>query len=1173
MNDSLISVSSRLIQNYHVGEPISAGTKIATFKNRFGQVEVLSIGSDFNLYNIYPDENSDTGWSVMKVELPEGLTAKDVVACNILTDDEGGPAALVKLSEAIKKEGFKPIPMIALFRTGRPGTAFTIMYIPLFKGQSADTKSWKDIKITIRSNQVNDQEVYLTFLYNNNVTSTVSRIFIQFDPEQKPTVNTRLIGNVYSHSPQKYIVINYKPKNSNELVPITVYQKNNGIDGDSKGKKYPPSDAFPKNEPTSQFSAAGIPNAFFNISSQDKRLGYIRTIPGDNKSDWHDIDLSRTKRFESVIGTANKNGRPQAFSLGTDGNLYQIENLSTDDMDWSKQICINNDLQISSYSVSKSGDGSPIVFIVDNDHRLYRIWQDSMTLEWHKDEIEIEIIDKEKRKAEEFNSYSTEITVFDSGKLLRPNAKVKLWSSGEQSLIVNGKGYLLNPGRPVEVLSNYAGKVSIISETNELATSLLTVWTEFMDDDKGVAIEPNGYIQEKFASITASDLLEAKGAQGDLLKGKYRGNGVPEALASALNNSMAPLQASAQSQAERRFSNYSNVISGANCFHISSESFGMENRINFSQVVSKPWMLSFNDEGLPIYKELDEAEVKRGILIAKQHDSHDIGWGGLWQMIKEGACNLISYLSNQVMDGLQVVIKYLKDGLTYVWEGIVNIAEQVFQAVLTFFNKVEVYFEDIMNWLGTTFNWHDILRTREVINHSVNTVFDFFDTTIIPFLKQKVDTKITEIKNEIHTTIEQYVEMVGEDPIFEKENPVGGQGPLNFVENNIIINAVVNNHDGCSNLMVPTISKVDSAFMRIKSSTESFESSDAFIKAEACFNAIKDNPDKILELVMKGLLELVEAILLWGLEKIHDILFAVLDAINDVIKSIKQLLNSPFYFPLVSEIYNLVNEQELGTPLPFSYLDVVSLMVAAPATVIYTVSFGKGPFVDGQSVNSFKELYNEEWLEEKFGIKNPKRRTREIQRNEIPDHVSFCNILAGTIYAISAIVKPIVDDLTIADEAVPGNITKHMVLRFFSGCEASLSTMNWFASIPWLLEPQEEYGTQGFEVQATIWGSELILDVGCDWLFFFVEPEGKVESTATTAFSSILLVNYISLAIIDSKRAYNISKTIPGVLAIFRPIAAMLRPYGPIAGGIVFTLAGAVCNGVMAGYSFSAAKG
>ena len=59
--DEQLLVSSKLMQHYRVFTPISAGKSIQAVTDGAGKIQLISLGNDGGLYNLWPDASSDTG--------------------------------------------------------------------------------------------------------------------------------------------------------------------------------------------------------------------------------------------------------------------------------------------------------------------------------------------------------------------------------------------------------------------------------------------------------------------------------------------------------------------------------------------------------------------------------------------------------------------------------------------------------------------------------------------------------------------------------------------------------------------------------------------------------------------------------------------------------------------------------------------------------------------------------------------------------------------------------------------------------------------------------------------------------------------------------------------------------------------------------------------------------
>ena len=78
--------NTKFMQNYQVSAPVVSGTKIITSKNRNGDLELFSIGGDGNIYNIFEDSTSDTGWNQIQLpsQIPSSQYGNSIAVCQSL---------------------------------------------------------------------------------------------------------------------------------------------------------------------------------------------------------------------------------------------------------------------------------------------------------------------------------------------------------------------------------------------------------------------------------------------------------------------------------------------------------------------------------------------------------------------------------------------------------------------------------------------------------------------------------------------------------------------------------------------------------------------------------------------------------------------------------------------------------------------------------------------------------------------------------------------------------------------------------------------------------------------------------------------------------------------------------------------------------------------------------
>jgi hypothetical protein len=106
-----ITMETKLMKQYRLASPVDAGSEGVAVRNKDGQIELFTVGTDGTVWNFYPDSSSDTGYRKVKT----GLKARAVaigarVAAGL--DHDGSIVAFVRgpkysgdLTYATKRKG------------------------------------------------------------------------------------------------------------------------------------------------------------------------------------------------------------------------------------------------------------------------------------------------------------------------------------------------------------------------------------------------------------------------------------------------------------------------------------------------------------------------------------------------------------------------------------------------------------------------------------------------------------------------------------------------------------------------------------------------------------------------------------------------------------------------------------------------------------------------------------------------------------------------------------------------------------------------------------------------------------------------------------------------------------------------------------------------------------
>ena len=100
-----LQVNARFMQNYVQQMPVTGYGEMAATTNGAGEIELFTIGSNGDVYNIYPDTASESGWSAVNMgfnatslaagRTPDGrmiVLGGDAQSLNYVVETPGGPS-------------------------------------------------------------------------------------------------------------------------------------------------------------------------------------------------------------------------------------------------------------------------------------------------------------------------------------------------------------------------------------------------------------------------------------------------------------------------------------------------------------------------------------------------------------------------------------------------------------------------------------------------------------------------------------------------------------------------------------------------------------------------------------------------------------------------------------------------------------------------------------------------------------------------------------------------------------------------------------------------------------------------------------------------------------------------------------------------------------------------
>ena len=168
---------------------------------------------------------------------------------------------------------------------------------------------------------------------------------------------------------------------------------------------------------------------------------------------------------------------------------------------------------------------------------------------------------------------------------------------------------------------------------------------------------------------------------------------------------------------------------------------GSLHRIDHARVAEQHWVVDFRN-GAPRVTDLRRDEAAslvnelRTMQAAQAGGFLGVDWGDIWNAIKEGVGKILGTIQQfivttiidpitQLVKEIKVVFEFLIDGIRQIVEQVISFIQQAFDIIEGIWNKIKVFFKQLWEWLAFLFNWKDIDRTAQAVEHTINQTIDF----------------------------------------------------------------------------------------------------------------------------------------------------------------------------------------------------------------------------------------------------------------------------------------------------------------------------------------------------------------------------------------------------------------------------------------------------------------
>jgi hypothetical protein len=592
----------------------------------------------------------------------------------------------------------------------------------------------------------------------------------------------------------------------------------------------------------------------------------------------------------AVLSAATDGGRTAVWGLNPQGQLCYAACAAGSESDpaaWSHPVPLVPAAEQFAFFLNLDA-GSSVLFAHVDGTQLVRLTQDPVTTAWSQRSILLPPAAPDDMV--EQDTFTTHIQVTDDNRVAVPGASLAVTATSPVSVYLNDVYHLLSPAVPVQVSTDPAGVLTVVQETGTLAGACFRV--TLTDTPAVVAdINPMSKAQATLAAVkSGADLAGVQVTGGD--------------------GSSRPLVPATVAADDRD-------AAAAALAQLATVSGGLPSDGSRQQGAAASAAAA-----------RAAATVDLGVAVVA---------GDLFRWLEQAATEVEDFGVHEA-EGLYHLVVTIA-GQAY--HALLDCYDAVVHAAEFVLGKIEVFFEDLVQWLGFVFQWSDIVRTHQVVKNYIRQ-FVASGADAIGHIRTGLPGSFTQIQGFIDSwaglpaaippglaastadgTTQSAVSLPGQD------SPQGNWG-TNLLRNNAANGSVTG---PVAALGADALAAIEALGAAIEREKDVLEAAAASLKS----NIIDKFRDLSVAQLIDGVIAIFSAALLQSLE---NVLLAVLDVLEAVAAGAADLLDTAIDIPVISGLYKEISGDDL------SLLDVACLIGAIPATICAKLFTGAAPFPD-----------------------------------------------------------------------------------------------------------------------------------------------------------------------------------------------------------------------------------
>ena len=1015
-----VAVESKFMQNFRVATAVNPGAGLASTRNGSGDTEFFSIGTDQAVHNYYADPASDTGYSPMPIGVFADTIGVTLNAAGAIVVFAAGATTLTMVTEQPGQAQRWSAPV--QLQVPMPFNPRLIAGI-----YTATDGSTCYLALLIQTPSTAPGAAYQLVLAT--MAGTQPPVFVKTGLAFS-SLNCAWMGN--TAATMQFVCAD------GALVSVTPA---------GQGTRLPMRASFQSLSVASAVDVSGNAQLFAVLADGNA----YRLLNSNGSHSW--AQLTHNQSFTQIAAEPDGRGNIHLLCVGA-GRLSHLMPVSERASGYGDPTPVL--AKVSALVMASNDDGDVEAFAGNATALNYLAWAAQST---HWDVLPVEI--QQEHVVEDYSSYGSDVQLRDASGAPLAQQGVTITASETTRITVNGATYFVDTHRAAHVTTNETGMLNIQQPTNALSvpTLLLSV-PGLMPPGDVIAISQDMVTQVPLAALTGPALYAATTNAGTpVLPDAYRTLDQAAAIASAVAQAMGlatqsvPLAAAAGARVRRPRPGV-RVIHQADVYRLRQLAPHQPQHWRFSVAngVAQFQVLSANDAQIHLQSLRATSRQVGGFI------DFVTSLGDLIAGAAEGLVDIVETTVTTVGNAIHAAVQFAVDGVTYLFETAVDEVEQLFDVAEAVFAQVKVFFQTLYEWQGFIFNWPDIVRTAKAMNYTVNQFLGFFQGAV-GGMQAFFDQGTGKLQATIGSLFSQAIQSVGGASVggyadcHEPDDPQV-QGALS---NNPIFNALLD-HAGAMKpsaalsraLAASRINVGDDPYAAIEqalqASTTNATGNANFAPMQNYFTTMGSARGNVFSSLLQGMLAVVRDLIQAVLSGLQTIVDQLLRLLQTMMGAFTSALNEDWNVPILSPLF-----AHATNGMPMSTVNLISLVMAIPATVLYKAVYNKAPFASDADLAAFENAWDANTLLRASGLRGESAMgsQRALMRAAQLGDTSWTGLLPQGVAPVIAILGAVAAYFNAGISAVTDAAPEGDHIEPLSICGFVTEVLGQAASCPW----------------------------------------------------------------------------------------------------------------------------